>query len=133
MLLIQGLIFGLIYYVIFKTLIVKLNISTPGREELDMDMELDIDGGGVATLKSKDKFATMAAKIYEGLGESSNIVSVENCITRLRIEVRDGSKIDQKKIKEANVSGIKVTGQNSIQIIVGPQVQFVAEEIEKLR
>ena len=133
MLLIQGLIFGLIYYVIFKTLIVKLNISTPGREELDMDMELDIDGGGVATLKSKDKFATMAAKIYEGLGESSNIVSVENCITRLRIEVRDGSKIDQKKIKEANVSGIKVTGQNSIQIIVGPQMQFVAEEIEKLR
>ena len=92
-----------------------------------------IDGGGVAVLKSKDKFAVMAAKIYEGLGGSSNIISIENCITRLRIEVKDGSKVDQKKIKEAKISGIKITGQNSMQIIVGPQVQFVAEEIEKLR
>ena len=131
MLLVQGLIFGLIYYVLFRTLIVKLNISTPGREEVEM--EVDIDGGGVATLKSKDKYATMAAKIYEGLGGNSNIVSVENCITRLRVEVKDGSKIDQKKIKEANISGIKITGENSIQIIVGPQVQFVADEIEELR
>lgn len=130
MLLVQGLIFGVIYYVVFKALILKLNISTPGREEVEM--EVDVDGSGAAVLKSKDKFAIMASKIYEGLGGSSNILAVENCITRLRVEVRDINRVDQRKIKEANIPGVKVVGDNSIQIIVGPQVQFVADEIEKL-
>ena len=129
MLLVQGLAFGIIYYVLFKTLIIKLNIPTPGREEVEVEVDMN---GGAAVLKTKDKFAMMAAKIYEGLGGSSNLISVENCITRLRIEVKDMSKINEKKIKEANISGIKITGKNSIQIIVGTQVQFVADEIEKL-
>ena len=58
---------------------------------------------------------------------------MENCITRLRVEVRDENKVNQNKIKEANIPGVKITGPNTIQVIVGPQVQFVAEEIEKLR
>ena len=130
MLLIQGVIFGLIYYVLFKFLIVKLNISTPGREEIEVEVN---DGGGAAALKSEDKFAVMAAKIFEGLGGASNIVSIENCITRLRVEVKDDKKVNQNKIKESKVPGVKITGPNSIQVIVGPQVQFIAEEIEKLR
>jgi PTS system N-acetylglucosamine-specific IIC component len=129
MLLVQGIIFGLIYYFLFKFLIVKWNISTPGRE----DVEIGVDSGGVASLDSTNKYAFIAAKIYEGLGGASNIVSVENCITRLRVEVRDENKVNQNKIKEANIPGVKITGPNTIQVIVGTQAQFIAEEIEKLR
>ncbi len=140
MLLVQGLIFGLIYYELFKFLIVKFNIATPGREPLEAGTEqfnVELNGTDAAlNLKSNSnnsKYATMASIIYEGLGEDSNIVSIENCITRLRVEVKDINKVDQGKIKKANIPGVKVTGPNNIQVIVGPQVQFVAEEIEKLR
>lgn len=135
MLLVQGLIFGLLYYVLFKFLIVKFNIATPGRESLETGAEqfnVELNGNGAA-LKSDNKYATMASIIYEGLGENSNIVSIENCITRLRVEVKDLDKVNQNKIKKANIPGVKITGSNTIQVIVGPQVQFVAEEIEKLR
>lgn len=132
MLLIQGLIFGLIYYVSFKFLIIKLNIATPGRED-GVSLEIDNNGGMTASLNSEDKFTIMATKIYEGLGESSNIVSVDNCITRLRIEVKDKNKIDKNKIKEAKVPGVRMTGPNNVQIIVGTQVQFVADELQKIR
>lgn len=135
MLLVQGLIFGLLYYVLFKFLIVKFNIATPGRESLDTGAEqftVELNGNDAA-LKAENKYATMASIIYEGLGENSNIVSIENCITRLRVEVKDLDKVNQNKIKKANIPGVKITGSNTIQVIVGPQVQFVAEEIEKLR
>lgn len=132
MLLVQGVIFGLIYYILFKFLIIKLNIATPGRED-DVSLEIDSNGGLSASLNSEDKFAIMAATIYEGLGGSSNIVSVDNCITRLRIEVRNQNKIDQNKIKEAKVPGVRMTGPNNIQIVIGTQVQFVADELQKIR
>lgn len=131
MLIIQGLVFTLLYYLIFKFLIVALNLSTPGREEVHE--EVQIDGGGTATLKLDDDFDTMAVIIYEGLGGDENIVSIDNCITRLRVEVRDINKVDQDKIKKAQILGIKVTGSRNIQVIVGPQVQFVADRIKKLR
>ncbi|MFE8701356.1 N-acetylglucosamine-specific PTS transporter subunit IIBC [Cytobacillus sp. FJAT-54145] len=127
MLLVQGLIFAVIYYFLFRFLITKLNLMTPGREE-------DTEEGEVGTItSSKDRFATMAAKIYEGLGGDANVTSVDNCVTRLRVEVKNMDAVDQKKIKETGVPGIKVMGPTSIQVIVGTQVQFVADEIEKIR
>lgn len=131
MLLVQGAIFGLIYYFLFRFLIVKWNITTPGRETVDIEM--DTGGTGAATVESAEKYAFMAAKIYEGLGGADNIVTLQNCITRLRVEVKDADKIDENIIKEANIPGINMTGPNTVQVVIGPQVQFVADEIEKLR
>ena len=75
----------------------------------------------------------MAATIYDGLGGDANVTSVDYCATRLRVEVKDMNKVDQKKIKDTGVPGINVVGSQSIQVIVGTSVQFVADEIKKIR
>ncbi|WAA09759.1 N-acetylglucosamine-specific PTS transporter subunit IIBC [Fervidibacillus albus] len=126
MLLVQGLVFAVIYYFLFRYLIVKFDLKTPGRED-------DEETEGIVTAPGKDKFAAMAAQIYEGLGGDANVVSVDNCITRLRVEVKDMKAVDQQKIKATGVPGIKEVGPQSIQVVVGTNVQFVADEIAKLR
>ncbi|WP_342430318.1 N-acetylglucosamine-specific PTS transporter subunit IIBC [Neobacillus sp. FSL H8-0543] len=126
MLIVQGLVFAVIYYFLFRFIITKFNLMTPGREE---DIDEETEEGIVAG----DKFAAMAAKIYEGLGGDANVTSVDNCVTRLRVEVKDMKAVDQKRIKATGVPGINVVGPQSIQVIVGTNVQFVADEVEKLR
>ncbi|MFS0779743.1 N-acetylglucosamine-specific PTS transporter subunit IIBC [Neobacillus sp. 3P2-tot-E-2] len=126
MLLLQGLVFAVIYYFLFRFIITKFNLMTPGRED---DMEEETEVGPVAG----NKFASLAAKIYEGLGGDANVTSVDNCVTRLRLEVKDMDAVDQKKIKSTGVPGINIVGKNSIQVIVGTNVQFVADEIAKIR
>lgn len=138
MLMLQGLAFFAIYYVVFRFLIVKLNLKTPGREDGDEDMEITNEetatetGKETAAVNKDDKFAVMAASIYEGLGGEENVTSIDNCVTRLRVEVKDSAAVDQNRIKATGVPGIVVTGKNSIQVVIGTQVQFVADEIKKI-
>lgn len=130
MLIVQGLVFFVIYYVIFRFLIQMFNIKTPGRE----DEAAIVEGtDGEKTGASIDKTAVMAAKIYEGLGGDNNVTSVDNCTTRLRVEVKDMEQVDEAKIKTTNIPGINIVGKHSIQVIVGTNVQFVADEILKMR
>ncbi|MCM3086842.1 N-acetylglucosamine-specific PTS transporter subunit IIBC [Bhargavaea ginsengi] len=126
MLLVQGLFFALIYYFLFRFLIRKFDLKTPGRED-DEIVEEEAE-----TAAGDDKFKSMAAKIYDGLGGNDNIRSVDNCATRLRVEVADMDKVDQQKIKSTGVPGINVVGKHNIQVIVGTSVQFVADEVKKL-
>lgn len=73
----------------------------------------------------------MATKIYEELGGHENVTSIDNCVTRLRVEVEDPSIIDSSKIKAIHgVAGFIVTGKTSVQVVVGTQVQFVADEMK---
>lgn len=134
MLILQGLVFAALYYFLFKFLIAKFNLMTPGREEgegeedEDMPTEktVDVPEGG-------NKFTPMATKIYAGLGGDENVTAVDNCTTRLRIQVKDMDKVDQKAIKATGVPGINIVGKNDIQVIVGTEVQFVADEINKIK
>ncbi|MFJ9465792.1 N-acetylglucosamine-specific PTS transporter subunit IIBC [Viridibacillus arvi] len=128
MLIVQGLVFAVIYYFLFRFLIVKFNLKTPGRED---DEDVEIDEAGDTT--SGNKFSDMASKIYDALGGDKNVTSVDHCATRLRVEVKNMDVVDQKKIKATGVPGINVVGSQSIQVIVGTNVQFVADEIEKIR
>lgn len=130
MLVLQGLVFAVIYYFLFRFFITRFNLMTPGREELEDEAEVKENS---LLDHTTDKFYQMAVRIYEGLGGSENIVSIENCITRLRVEVRSMEAVDQEKIKGAQVLGVKVIGPRGIQVIIGPQVQFVAEEIDRIR
>ena len=61
-----------------------------------------------------------------------SVKSLDNCITRLRLEIVDYTKVDEKKIKSAGVAGVIRPGKNSVQVIVGTQVQFVADEMKKM-
>ena len=74
----------------------------------------------------------MAEVILAGLGGAENIASVDHCITRLRLEVKDRLLVDEKKIKSSGASGVIRPGKTSVQVIIGPKVQFVYDEFKKL-
>ena len=119
-----GIAAFIVFYVVFRFAIVKFDLKTPGREDDDLDEEN-------ITL-ANDDFTAMAAVILEGLGGSANVKSIDNCITRLRLEINDDNKIDEAKIKSSGAAGIIRPGKGNIQVIIGPKVQFVADEMEKL-
>lgn len=118
-----GLVVGAIYYVVFRVVITTFNLKTPGRED-DVD-----ESEKSASLSNKD-YASVASIIIEGLGGVENIEVVDNCITRLRTEVKDYAKVDEKKIKSAGVAGVIRPNKTSVQVIIGTQVQFVADEVK---
>jgi len=126
MLAVVGVIFFAIYYFLFRVIIVKMNLKTPGREDEDYAAE-----ESKITLASKD-YDGIAKTILEGLGGKSNITSLDNCVTRLRVEVKDYLGVNEKAIKSAGVSGVIRPGKTSVQIVIGTQVQHVADAMKKL-
>lgn len=120
-----GVVFFGIYYVVFRFMITKFDLKTPGREDDDTEAEMNIEIGN-------SDYAAMAQVILEGLGGAGNITSVDNCITRLRLEVKDRLLVDEKKIKSSGAAGVIRPGKTSVQVIIGPKVQFVADEFKKL-
>ena len=128
MLLPVGLVVGVVYYFVFRFAIKIFNFKTPGRED-----ELEVVSNATANMSNGSTgFVEMPKIILEGLGGKDNVTTVDNCITRLRLEVKDITKVDEAKIKSAKVSGILKPGKNAIQIIIGANVQFVADELKKL-
>lgn len=121
-----GLVFFAIYYLLFRVIIVKFNLKTPGREDDDY-----AEAESKVTLGSSD-YAGVAAAILEGLGGKGNISEIDNCITRLRVEVKDYTAVNEKKIKSSGVSGVIRPSKTSVQVVVGTQVQHVADELKKL-
>lgn len=126
MLLVQGAVFAFIYYFGFRFAIQKFNLMTPGREETTGEETPDIATGD-------DKFAILATQIYQALGGKENVRVIDNCTTRLRLQVQDTDKVDQEKIKQTGVPGVKVIDKTNIQVVVGTQVQFVADEMSRLQ
>ena len=122
-----GIAAFLVFYFVFKFAILKWDLKTPGRED---DDEAD-DAEKSATLANND-FTAVAQTILEGIGGKENVATIDNCITRLRLTVKDDSLVDDKKIKSAGVSGVMHPGKNSVQVVIGMQVQFVADEFKKL-
>ncbi|MDO4329406.1 MAG: N-acetylglucosamine-specific PTS transporter subunit IIBC [Lachnospiraceae bacterium] len=121
-----GLVFAVIYYVVFRFVITKFNLPTPGRED-DEDTEAEMK----VTLSNND-FTAVAATVLAGLGGKENVKSLDNCITRLRLEVKDYTKVDEKKIKSAGVAGVIRPSKTAVQVIIGTKVQFVADEMKKM-
>ncbi len=121
MLLIQGLIFMSIYYLVFVAVITKFNLKTPGREDIDEDEESSSPTTHTATAKA----------LLEYLGGINNLVDIDNCATRLRLEVKDQDLVQKEKIKKIT-SGVLTPGKTSVQVIVGPHVEFVCDELKRL-
>ncbi len=120
-----GIAAFVIFYVVFRFAITKFDLKTPGREDDDVEAETK------AVLANND-FTEVARIILEGLGGKENITSIDNCITRLRLEIKDYTLVDEKKIKSAGVAGVVRPGKTSVQVIIGTQVQHVADEFKVL-
>lgn len=129
-LLVVGLVFTSIYFVVFRFLILKFNFKTPGREE-DEDIKLHSKADFREKQKLKDN-GSLAMNILEALGGKENIRDVTNCATRLRVNVRDETLVQNDMyFKSIGTHGIKAM-KNNIQVIVGLSVANVREEFETL-
>ena len=114
-----------VFYVVFRFAIVKFDLKTPGREDDDVETEKK-------AVLSNSNFTEVASIILEGLGGKDNVKSLDNCITRLRLEINDYTQVDEKKIKSAGVAGVMRPSKTAVQVIVGTKVQFVADEMKKM-
>lgn len=116
-----------VWFVVFRTLILKLNLITPGRED-----EFELPESAEETAAPTSAVAPENVKtIIEGLGGSDNIVKVMNCFTRLRVDVKDISLVDEDVINTVKNSGIVHGGPNNIQIVIGMKVGEVCEAVNK--
>ena len=120
----MGIAAFVVFFLVFLFAIKTFNLKTPGRED-DNEEEAKIE------LANND-YTAMASVILEGLGGKDNIASMDHCITRLRLEVKDRLLVNEAKIKSSGASGVIRPGKNSVQVIIGPKVQFVFEEFKKL-
>lgn len=120
-----GIVVGILYYLIFRVVITKFDLKTPGREDDDVEAEKKV-------VLANNNFTEVAALILEGLGGKGNIKALDNCITRLRVEINDYTAVDEKKIKSAGVAGVMRPSKTSVQVIVGTKVQSVADEMKKM-
>ena len=115
----------IVFYVVFRFAIVKFDLKTPGREDDDLEAEKSV-------VLANNDYTAVAKTVLEGLGGKGNVTSLDNCITRLRLEIKDYTLVDEKKIKSAGISGVIRPSKTSVQVIVGTKVQFVADEMKKL-
>lgn len=122
-----GLAFFLLYYVLFRFVIVKFNLKTPGRED-DTDDEMIDLGKGTTTASASSR----AAKILENIGGPANIRSIDACITRLRLNVNDDKAVKDSALKQLGASGVMRLGQGAVQIVFGPQSEQIKDDIKKL-
>ncbi|MEZ9330583.1 PTS glucose transporter subunit IIBC [Vibrio breoganii] len=119
MLILQGIVFFVLYYSIFRFAIIKFNLKTPGRGEDDEDevKEQSIEG--------------LTVSYIEAIGGRDNIVEVDNCITRLRLTVKDSSLADKTALLALGAAGVVPMGKSGLQVIVGlGKVDKVASQMK---
>lgn len=132
MILLVGLVYAVVYYFLFLIIIKKFNLKTPGREDDDEEAKLyskadfqeakglnkTADSKESKNKKGSNEIAEKAPLVLAAFGGGENIVSVDACITRLRIEVKDKSKVNKAELKALGASGVVEVG-NGIQAIFG--------------
>ena len=124
-----GIIYFLLYYGIFKFLILKFNLKTPGREDEDTETRLYTKADYNAAKESGVKGAEVSALITAGLGGKANIEDVDCCATRLRCTIKDPEKVQEALLKQSGSRGVILKGKG-IQVIYGPQVAVLKTNLE---
>lgn len=130
-----GLVFSFIYFIVFRYLIIKMDLKTPGREADGEDSKLYTKKDYVNKKEGageENKYAVIAATCLEGLGGKENIEDVTNCATRLRVSVKDKNLVKESGYFTSNGAHGLVVNGNAIQVIIGLKVPSVREEFEKL-
>ncbi|MDF2035979.1 N-acetylglucosamine-specific PTS transporter subunit IIBC [Cytobacillus oceanisediminis] len=119
-----GLLYGLLYFVVFYFLIKKLDLKTPGRED---EIEGEFEGNNAI----KGNYAEAADAYLEALGGRENLEEIDNCVTRLRLKVKDIALVDEGHLKQLGAKGVIKLSKTSLQVIVGTDVEFLANELKK--
>ena len=124
LILLVGLVMAIVYFVVFYFAIVKFNLPTPGREEEDDEFTENMSIAG--------DYNELAKQYVDYLGGIENLSTVENCATRLRLEVKNSSLINEKGLKSIGARGVVHLNKKNVQIIVGTNVEFISDAIKAL-
>lgn len=119
--LVVGAVLAVVYYFGFRFMIRKFDLKTPGRED-----EVDENTSQSSLVKGE-----LASEILVALGDKENLSSLDACITRLRVQVKDINKVDKEKLKELGAAGVMVVGDN-IQAIFGTKSDTLKSEINEI-
>ncbi|MEQ4989227.1 N-acetylglucosamine-specific PTS transporter subunit IIBC [Proteus vulgaris] len=129
MLIVQGIVFFFIYYGIFRFTITKFNLKTPGREdEVSGDETADGYDEDITTApaNSKEGIQQEARQYIAAIGGSDNLTGIDACITRLRLNVKDATIVNDSYAKRLGASGVIRLNKQSVQVIVGTRAELVA-------
>ena len=121
-----GIAAFVVFYLVFRFAITKFNLMTPGREDED------VEETSASAAAGDDKFAALAAAVLAAVGGKENVKTVDCCATRLRFELGDSALVDEAACKKAGALGVMKMDKGATQVIIGTQVQAVAEELKKL-
>ena len=124
---VMGAFWFVVYFLVFRFVILKWNLKTPGR-----GADEDDDEASDSTATGADKYILTADRFIEALGGKGNIDEVENCATRLRLSLNDVSLADEQALKAAGATGVMKPGGNLYQVIYGLNVQFVKDAMDGL-
>ena len=124
-LILLGIVNFVIFYFVFKFFIKKWNLETPGRESFEIEES-------ASTLLKEKNWPEIARIVVENLGGPENIVHVENCVSRLRIDLKDPEQVNQTGLRDSGCAGIFFPSKNHIHVVFGPHVEFVRNAVDKL-
>ncbi|WP_179401192.1 N-acetylglucosamine-specific PTS transporter subunit IIBC [Burkholderia guangdongensis] len=126
-----GLVYGAVYYGLFRFFIRTFNMATPGREPAGDEAEQasGASGGFVAPAAAAAGAAPRAQRYIAALGGAANLSVVDACTTRLRLSVVDPAKVSEADLKAAGARGVLKRGGSSVQVIIGPEADLIADEI----
>ena len=122
-----GIAAFVVFFLVFYFAIKVFNFKTPGREDDDDDSAAE----ATITLANND-FTKIASGVLAAVGGKGNVTNVDYCATRLRFEVKDSTPINEKAIKGAGAAGVIRPSKTACQVVIGPKVQFVYDELKKM-
>ena len=121
-----GIAAFVVFYFVFYFAITKFDLKTPGREDEDAE-----EAEKKVTL-ANNNYTEVASAVLAAVGGKENVKEVGYCATRLRFEVLDNAKVDEKAVKAAGAAGVIRPSKNACQVIIGTKVQFVYDELKKM-
>jgi N-acetylglucosamine PTS system EIICBA or EIICB component len=133
----MGVVFFVLYYLLFRFAITRWNLRTPGREpddEFEAEQaanlgEVALSATAVATADAPARADTKAEQVIAAFGGRENLVNVDACITRLRMEVADPAKVDQARLKSLGAAGVIEVG-NNVQAVFGTEAEALKNHIK---
>ena len=120
-----GIAAFVVFYAVFYFAITKFDLKTPGREDDDEETEKKV-------VLANNNYTQVASAVLAAVGGKENVKDVGYCATRLRFEVLDNAKVDEKAVKAAGAAGVIRPSKNACQVIIGTKVQFVYDELKKM-
>jgi len=124
-----GAAYAVVYYGLFRFFIRKFNMATPGREPLNADDAVETSSTGSAVPAFAKAGGSRAQNYIAALGGATNLTLVDACTTRLRLSVVDTARVSESALKTAGALGVIKQGQTTIQVIIGPQADIIADEM----